>query len=62
MNTPHTEANMIKRSPNSETGKATGAELLNWYIIVPGVVDVSSKQSQNMTQPDDIKSYKTNIG
>ena len=52
MNTPHTEVNMIKKSTKSETGKTTGAELLNLYIIVPGDVEVSVKHSENIARPD----------
>lgn len=47
MNTANTAAMVIMIRAKSETGKATGATVLNWYISDPGDVDTFEVKTNN---------------
>lgn len=49
MNTANTAAKVIMMRATNETGKATGAALVNWYISDPGDVDTFEVNKHNST-------------
>lgn len=49
MNTANTAAKVIMMRATNETGKATGAELLNLYIRDPGDADTFEVNKHNAT-------------